>query len=404
MKKISVAPTRCATAAMADETIPPFDPRGTRFDQSTFSGRLQHFRQMVDPKTLLTSKDELQAAQDLLARHAHGEAAGVTDHELWEAKRVKDAVIHPVTGEEMFLPGRMSAFVPVNTIPTAGMVRPADSNLATPTFNLRSSIAASAKPILAPILAATRKVARGDDLLAMDQPERQCHVQLCQPWRCDHRYLTGCTGLRPCGRRELHHCRRREEGTLPKTTIAPTPSHILNNILALPHPSRSMSPSHAHAARHHAIMPSRHPAHLTKSGCGVRPAVGKTAWHSGAIRGGGCSRGVERGLHAATRDAARRARGRRRRQRARRLEVRGRYFRGHDRYVPLLPTARCHAPSSPCTHSAEARGGFRLVGVDWPACLLASPVISRDLALPQMTSHDLPRSPVLSRDLLCDSP
>ena len=104
------------------ESVPKFDPKGSRFDQSTFAGRLSHFRQMVDPKTLLTSPAELKAAQDLLDRYDKGEAAGVSDHDLWEAKRVKSAVIHPVTNEEMFLPGRMSAFVPVNTIPTAGML------------------------------------------------------------------------------------------------------------------------------------------------------------------------------------------------------------------------------------------------------------------------------------------
>ena len=104
-----------------EEPVPPFDPRGMRFDQSTFMGRLSHFRQMVDPVTLLTSPSELKSAQDLLARHARGEVAASAD-ELWQAKRVKDAVIHPVTGEEMFLLGRMSAFVPVNTIPTAGML------------------------------------------------------------------------------------------------------------------------------------------------------------------------------------------------------------------------------------------------------------------------------------------
>eukprot|EP00316_Scyphosphaera_apsteinii_P024242 CAMPEP_0119333994 /NCGR_PEP_ID=MMETSP1333-20130426/86425_1 /TAXON_ID=418940 /ORGANISM="Scyphosphaera apsteinii, Strain RCC1455" /LENGTH=320 /DNA_ID=CAMNT_0007344199 /DNA_START=55 /DNA_END=1017 /DNA_ORIENTATION=- len=101
---------------------PTFNPKSSRFDQSTFSGRLSHFRQMVDPKTLLTTPTELKAAQGLLERHAKGEAADVSDDDLWEAKRIKDAVIHPVTGEEMFLPGRMSAFVPVNTIPTAGML------------------------------------------------------------------------------------------------------------------------------------------------------------------------------------------------------------------------------------------------------------------------------------------
>ena len=159
---------------------PPFDPRGSRYDQSTFSGRLSHFREMTDPSTLFTSGRELTFARDVLARHSSASAAGggggsgkqrgggglsddlklelralraknakgdeldkdekkrmkllaarvqvvgtycqATDAELWEAKRVVDAVVHPVTGEEMFLAGRMSAFVPANTIPTAGML------------------------------------------------------------------------------------------------------------------------------------------------------------------------------------------------------------------------------------------------------------------------------------------
>ena len=64
----------------------------------------------------------LAQAQSLLDQHAKGQARGVTDAELWDAKRIKDAIIHPVTNEKMFLPGRMSAFVPVNTIPTVGML------------------------------------------------------------------------------------------------------------------------------------------------------------------------------------------------------------------------------------------------------------------------------------------
>ena len=61
-------------------------------------------------------------AQALLDKHAKGQASHASDAELWEAKRIKDAIIHPVTNEKMFLAGRMSAFVPVNTIPTVGML------------------------------------------------------------------------------------------------------------------------------------------------------------------------------------------------------------------------------------------------------------------------------------------
>ena len=101
--------------------VPKFNPSGLKYDQSTFAGRLSHFREMTDPNTLLTTDAELKAAQDLLAAYDKGDRSA-TDAELWNAKRIKDAIIHPVTGETMFLPGRMSAFVPANTIPTAGML------------------------------------------------------------------------------------------------------------------------------------------------------------------------------------------------------------------------------------------------------------------------------------------
>ena len=96
---------------MASST-PPFNPSGTRYDQTTYTGRLAHFREMVSPSTLLVGDAELAAKVDLLERHARGAAPEASDADLWDAKRVKDAVIHPTTGEKMFMPGRMSAFVP----------------------------------------------------------------------------------------------------------------------------------------------------------------------------------------------------------------------------------------------------------------------------------------------------
>ena len=107
---------------MADTPMPPFDAKGCRYDQSTYTGRLRRFKEMTDPRMLLVGDEELARAQALLDKHAQGQASSATDAELWEAKRIKDAIIHPVTNEKMFLPGRMSAFVPVNTIPTVGML------------------------------------------------------------------------------------------------------------------------------------------------------------------------------------------------------------------------------------------------------------------------------------------
>jgi len=104
------------------KAVPEYSSTGCRYDQSTYAGRLAHFREMVSPTTLLVGDDELNAKIDLLKRFEKGEATDATNAELWDAKRVKDAIIHPVSGEKMFLPGRMSAFVPVNTIPTAGML------------------------------------------------------------------------------------------------------------------------------------------------------------------------------------------------------------------------------------------------------------------------------------------
>ena len=106
----------------SSDTMPPFDANGSRFDTSSFHGRMAHFYEMVSPLTLFTTKAELEAALQLLERHASGDASGASNADLWNAKRIKEACIHPGTGEEMFLLGRMAAFVPLNTAVTAAMI------------------------------------------------------------------------------------------------------------------------------------------------------------------------------------------------------------------------------------------------------------------------------------------
>ena len=104
--------------------MPPFSLTAPRYDQSTYAGRLQHFVEMTDMRSLLTTDAQLQQAVARLNEFkATGQLPrGVSEEEMWKARQTKEAIIHPVTGEHMFMPGRMSAFVPVNTIPTAGML------------------------------------------------------------------------------------------------------------------------------------------------------------------------------------------------------------------------------------------------------------------------------------------
>ena len=47
---------------MGGEECPPFDPRGCRHDQLSYAGRLAHFRELVNPSTLLTRDTDVDDA------------------------------------------------------------------------------------------------------------------------------------------------------------------------------------------------------------------------------------------------------------------------------------------------------------------------------------------------------
>ncbi|XP_055885994.1 sideroflexin-5-like isoform X1 [Biomphalaria glabrata] len=104
---------------------PPFQLNKSRFDQSTFSGRLRHFLDVIDPRTLLTPNSELEKAVKLLEDYKNGNLpSGVTDEQLWKAQKIKQAIIHPDTGEKIFMPFRMSGFVPFGSFIVVGLLLP----------------------------------------------------------------------------------------------------------------------------------------------------------------------------------------------------------------------------------------------------------------------------------------
>uniref|UniRef100_A0A8C8DWV5 Sideroflexin 5b n=1 Tax=Oryzias sinensis TaxID=183150 RepID=A0A8C8DWV5_9TELE len=84
--------------------------------KNTFLGRLRHFIDIIDPSTLFVSERRLKECIKLLDDYKHGTLPpGVSDLQLWEAQKIKQAIIHPDTGEKIFMPFRMSGYVPFGT-------------------------------------------------------------------------------------------------------------------------------------------------------------------------------------------------------------------------------------------------------------------------------------------------
>eukprot|EP01112_Ceratiomyxa_fruticulosa_P022753 TRINITY_DN8443_c0_g1_i1.p1 TRINITY_DN8443_c0_g1~~TRINITY_DN8443_c0_g1_i1.p1 ORF type:complete len:364 (-),score=72.32 TRINITY_DN8443_c0_g1_i1:47-1087(-) len=118
-----------AQPSESSSSLPPFTLTKPIYDQNTFEGRFKHFLDVTDVRTLFVTKEELDAAVDLLKRFKEGKATNVSNAELWRAKKICDASIHPDTGEVIPLPFRMSAFLPMNVFICAGLLIPNPSAL-----------------------------------------------------------------------------------------------------------------------------------------------------------------------------------------------------------------------------------------------------------------------------------
>jgi tricarboxylate carrier len=102
---------------------PPFSLSADKFDQSTYMGRFWRFLDIVDPRMAFVSDEELDSSRRLLAEYKAGNApAGTTDEELWHARKVVEAIIHPDLDEKVPAPFRMSNFVFMNVPVSAGML------------------------------------------------------------------------------------------------------------------------------------------------------------------------------------------------------------------------------------------------------------------------------------------
>ncbi|KAL8828353.1 MAG: hypothetical protein Q9191_002635 [Dirinaria sp. TL-2023a] len=99
------------------------DLPASRYDLSTYWGRVKQSAEIADPRTLFVSSAGLENAKNLVASYKQGYAQSMTP-ELWRAKQIVDSTLHPDTSQPVFLPFRMSCFVISNLVVTAGMLTP----------------------------------------------------------------------------------------------------------------------------------------------------------------------------------------------------------------------------------------------------------------------------------------
>ncbi|GAA6110567.1 sideroflexin-5a [Tachysurus ichikawai] len=108
---------------MCESTLyPQFRLGEFRFDQGSFYGRLRHFLDVIDPRTLFVSENHLNECVKLLEQYKDGTLpTGVTNAQLWESQKVKQAIFHPDTGEKIPMPFHMSGYIPFGTPVSTGM-------------------------------------------------------------------------------------------------------------------------------------------------------------------------------------------------------------------------------------------------------------------------------------------
>nr|KAF6458751.1 sideroflexin 2 [Rousettus aegyptiacus] len=118
----SARPQLCANEMEAD--LSHFNIDAPRWDQRTFLGRVKHFFNITDPRTVLVPEWELDWAKAMVEKSRMGIVPPATQVEqLLYAKKLYDSAFHPDTGEKMNIIGRMSFQVPGGMIITGFMLQ-----------------------------------------------------------------------------------------------------------------------------------------------------------------------------------------------------------------------------------------------------------------------------------------
>eukprot|EP01084_Bolivina_argentea_P214498 364125_1 len=110
---------------MSQSDVPPFTLKGNKYNLNTYIGRTRNFFEIFNPILLFTTDNQLTECKKLLQDYKNNKFTTIDttlNTKLWDARLRTDAIIHPQTNEKIFLPFRMSCFVPMNLPIAAGML------------------------------------------------------------------------------------------------------------------------------------------------------------------------------------------------------------------------------------------------------------------------------------------
>lgn len=82
---------------MSAAAEPPFSLEKTRYDLSTYFGRLRHFVAMTDPRTLMYSNDTISECRIILEKYKSTGMMCGTSSDMWNYRRIVESAVHPVS-------------------------------------------------------------------------------------------------------------------------------------------------------------------------------------------------------------------------------------------------------------------------------------------------------------------
>eukprot|EP00742_Colponemidia_sp_Colp-10_P003478 GILJ01003705.1.p1 GENE.GILJ01003705.1~~GILJ01003705.1.p1 ORF type:complete len:316 (-),score=36.38 GILJ01003705.1:59-1006(-) len=91
-------------------------------DEGTYWGRVRRTAAMLDMTKAFISDNQLENALSIVKRRREGDMT-ITETQFQEAMRIKEAVIHPDTGEKIRLPLRVSCIIPANMVLDCCMIQ-----------------------------------------------------------------------------------------------------------------------------------------------------------------------------------------------------------------------------------------------------------------------------------------